>query len=322
MEINKRIEQLIGKYLREDISETELKELESWYNDYGIEKTFFDEEEKKIIKKRIWGRINNYLVNNNPAGKKKKIHYSSFIIKIAAILFLAIGLYTTYSLINYKEINTTTKYIQKATLRGEKFRIELLDGTKIWLNSETQLQIPEEFNEKTREVFLSGEAFFQVKRNEQKPFIVKTAQSTTKVLGTSFNVKSYPNELTSVTVSSGKVSVDFRTNKRGTNKIILLKDEQVDYSPAEKTCVKSIVKSNAFKKWKDGILKFEEIPLEEAKIILERWFNVEIQILNSDLKKRKITAEYDNESLQNILKSFQFIMNVEFKMAGKAVTIK
>lgn len=246
-------------------------------------------------------------------------------LKTAAIIFVTAIL--AYLLVDPDDQNdfASADFITKTTARGQKVTLTLADGTTVQMNSESTLTYPEKFGH-TREVTLTGEAFFMVARNEQKPFIVKSGTMTTKVLGTSFNIKAFENEPMAVTVASGKVQVfnnpiennpvgdpgdqSFLT---GNAHVTLVQGQQAFYDVTKGSLKKRDVNATDFIAWKDGILKFDNTKLDKVLQTLSRWYGVDFVLQDDRLKDCTIIGEYHNESLISVLENLKFVLKIDYK---------
>jgi ferric-dicitrate binding protein FerR (iron transport regulator) len=183
----------------------------------------------------------------------------------------------------------------------EAARVEFLlpDSTKGWLNSGSKLKYPAIF-EKSRKVELTGEAYFEVKKQKDSEFIVSLANLDVKVLGTKFNVSGYTDDLfTEVVLSEGKVEINGKT---GVFTQILSPDEKITYNAQTKTLKLSTVDANRYSAWKDGFLIMDNEPLERVIGRIERWYNAEIVIQDEALKSYRFKATFKDEPLEEVLR--------------------
>ncbi|MCH5597438.1 FecR family protein [Niabella ginsengisoli] len=270
-------------------------------------------------------------------GKTKKQRFYIKTVMVAASL-LAIILIGYTILLNKKPINNDEKNIV-VTKKGSKSYLRLPDGTQVWLNNATEISYAESFGERTREVTLSGEAYFDVVKNPAKPFIVHTAVMDVTALGTEFNVNAYENsESSEATLINGSVQV---TLKKDPNKKILLK-------PFEKISVqnKIEIKGDTLKnelsseifslseikreksgfdtdeaKWAKNKLVFKNNTLEEIAQQLSRWYNVEIKITDESLKSQTYSAEFDNVTLEEVMESLMLTGHFHYSINNKTILI-
>ena len=203
--------------------------------------------------------------------------------------------------------------------RGQKSVITLPDGTKIWLNSDSKLRVPSNFAaSKTREVYLDGEAYFDVAKNPSKPFVVHTLFVEVKVLGTAFNVKSYRDDSQiETTLIHGKVSI----GKTGdTNGLVLLPNQKAIFSKkTSDMSVHAVANIDIPTAWRQNKLVFDGAPLADVILQLERWYDVKIHIESEGSLECLITANLDNESLTDVLQLFEISHKVTWRINGKDV---
>lgn len=189
----------------------------------------------------------------------------------------------------------TTPVVKQAASDESKV-LQLADGTKVWLNSSSELEYPPTFDPSApREVFLTGEAFFEVEKAADWPFIVHTGEVKTTVLGTAFNVKAYPGmESVSVTVKSGKVSVS-RKDKRlatlGSNQELRIPLAEQQVALEERTLSNKVAGS-----WTSGYLDYEDEALSAIITDLERFYGVSIGLRDPALATERITISIKRDS--------------------------
>ena len=231
-------------------------------------------------------------------------------LKIAASIALIAGVGTWTYLANFAGAEAPVNYITKSTERGQKVTITLSDGSTVKLNSESSITYPGSFDGNARNVQLHGEAFFEVKRDTDKPFIVQTGELKTTVLGTSFNISAYPgvNDI-KVTVATGKVQVASRQADK-----TLTPGQQAIYDRSSAGLTQKEVSLERFLAWRSNTIVFDDIPLSEAMKVLERWFNADISFENPQLGHCYIQGTYANENLLNILESIKFVKNIHYQI--------
>ncbi len=204
---------------------------------------------------------------------------------------------------------------------GKRSDITLADGTHIWLNSGSQLSYPSEFKSDSREVFLSGEAFFDVQSNPDKPFYVVTQNIRIKVLGTRFNVSSYNEDNTTQTVLvEGKVVAG--TNKLFAKTIDLVPGERMIYDKSNENLSKDRVDVRLFASWVSGYLIFENEPITEVYKKLERYYNQQIAIEGS-LEQITFSGKLDlKDNIKDVLENMSFASSVNVLENNGSFTIK
>jgi len=265
-------------------------------------------------------------ISSDPGSKKVVAinPFWSYVGRIAAVLVIALGLGLVIKMTlgdqKYEVLTTVAKTIKKNPV-GQKSIIYMSDGTKVVLNAESSMEFYEDFGNVTREVTLTGEAFFEVAKDANKPFVIKTGNVTTTVLGTSFNVNAYP-EMNGVQVAvmTGKVAVE-NTSVVG-NSISLKPTEMVTYNSETGVMTPSSFSPEEIISWKDGIIYFKNADEKSVFAKLEKWYGVKIETENKSPRSWDITAEYDNLSLGNVLKSLSYAANFEYTIEKKKVILK
>lgn len=258
-------------------------------------------------------------------------HNSSQWIKVAAILLFSV----LFSLINYTvshdKPNNSVVYKEKVAKPGEKVRFILSDGTQVHLNSGSRLEYPETFGGTTREVRLQGEAYFDVAHDEVHPFIVHTEEIRTKVLGTSFDVRSYPGEDEAfVAVAEGKVavleSVPDITSSEGNNynnyRVVLEANQWTNFRSADPSFITQTGDISKMIAWNEDVLFYENEELEEVAYQLERWYGVNIHFADDEIKDCVIQGEHRRETLDNVLETITYaFVDMEYQINGRQVTL-
>ena len=208
------------------------------------------------------------------------------------------------------------------TSTGGFYSLVLSDGTRVWLNSESELEYPVFFGKGQRLVKLCGEAFFEVKKDTSRPFIVETNDIRTRVLGTSFNMKAYRNEsFIATTLFSGKVEVSPLTDTL--QKVVLSPGKQADWDlHARCLNVEEVNLSNIIA-WKEGMFMFSKENIDVVTRQIERWYGVKF-IYDTSNRKQYVFNGYlsKDESLETILKALTFTGGPKFKIDGNVVYVK
>ncbi|NOY94807.1 MAG: FecR family protein [Chlorobi bacterium] len=198
---------------------------------------------------------------------------------------------------------------------GSRSKITLDDNTVVYLNAGSKLIYPSAFTDKKREVLLFGEAFFEVSKNKEKPFIVKTSSLTIEVLGTKFNVSSYQeDDIIQTILVEGEVSVKRNDVSLYKKSIILKPKQMLAYNKITKDIKTSYVDVEYFILWKDGILKFENEDLSRVIKKIERFYNISIRFKDPLQSGVKISGKLDLS--ENKYKVFEYLktltkMNIE-----------
>ena len=206
--------------------------------------------------------------------------------------------------------------------RGGEFSFLLPDSTTVFLNAESRLRFPDRFVPGSeRIVYLSGEAYFDVKRDPRSPFLVCLEHSAVKVTGTSFNVKAYPDDMNeATTLISGTVSMGIGTTEQW---IVLKPGEQGYYDATRKTLSQQTVDVNYYTAWKDGVFAFYRQPLEEVMKTLGCWYLFDTHYQNEALKSILYTGKINRHaSIREVLHTFELMDELTFDIKGKEVIVR
>ncbi len=245
---------------------------------------------------------------------------------VAAMIVLAIGVSFALFYLEGSQVEEVVELPQeiiKANPSGQRSRIVLRDGTKIHLNAESLVRYSDkDYGVKNREIYLEGEAYFEVAKNKEVPFIVTTRHSSTTALGTAFNVRAFPEEGTSkISLTEGKVKV-LHTHLTAQEGMILNPSEEAVVEG--KGLTKRAFDPLSVVAWKDGVIYFEETDFNEAVRTLERWYNVsfDVQNLPSGAEELKGTGTFENETLENVLEALSYSLDFQYEIDNKVVIVK
>lgn len=213
--------------------------------------------------------------------------------------------------------NRTNRLIVPA---GARYQIQLADGTKVWMNSLSELEYPVSFSAQKRKVKLSGEAYFEVTRNPSAPFTIEANGYEVVVLGTSFNVSAYASDsFIQTTLVTGVVEVN---NREGTaynldpGQMAMINHDGQEISI-------NYVDTRLYTSWRDGILHFNKITLQELAIKLERWYDVDIQFANEQTSGLLFSGAMENSrDIRFLLTLIGQAANVEFEIVDKQIYVK
>jgi len=215
--------------------------------------------------------------------------------RVAAVLFIVACAGVMYFILSPAEPQSTAQIPPAATGHSSASHrfIQLPDGSTVLLNTNSTLQFPDSFAGKTREVVLSGEAFFDIDSDPSRPFIIHTGKVQTKVLGTAFNIRAYPDEEdVTVTVTKGKVRVDLENKTLG----VITPNQQISVNKSSNAMVQQAVLADSVITWKENDVVFDNVTFEEAAFVIEKRYNVQITFENPNLKKCRFHASFLNEN--------------------------
>ncbi len=332
--------ELLAKYLNNETSSSENLEIEIWLNQSDKNQMKMENYRKMLNKiddfykaksfdsNSAWKNVHSKIyptqlkVVQYKKGRKELFaeFYKYAAIIVIAIILGGIGYYIGFRNqmpIFYNEIVSAEKQILNEYV--------LPDGSVVALNSNSKLEFPKQFASATREVTIIGEAFFNVKPNPEKPFIINAGNTQVKVLGTSFNVCAYPEtETVEVIVATGKVQV---TQK---NEDLLAQNSEVFLTPGEKGTLfiesnllqKSVNANVNFLAWKTNDLVFNETPLSEVIRCLEKVYHIEIQLTEPDLEDLLLTAHFNKKPIDFVLDVVRLTFNLELTGENELFTLK
>ena len=316
-------QEIIEKYLNTQCSEGEQVLVEAWYksfenNDDGIS-NMSDENHKELIH-RIRQNIDKKIKPIHLYTAPRWIWYAS---GMAAMLLIFMGLSFYFNpkfdnnLSRIKSDIPLSDWAKYENSSAKILKIDLPDGSIVWLQPKTQLSYNQS-DRVFRQVNLKGEAFFDVKRDEGRPFLIYAGKMTTKVLGTSFNVKAYPEmEKFEVSVVTGKVSV---TNEAEKEVFVTPKQQVILEIKSDVLTINELPKNKTFY-WELASLTFDNSLMQDVVNNIEHNFNVKIK-LKSTLKNCRLSGNFDQEHLSTILEIICKSIDAEYVMDGQEIYLK
>jgi transmembrane sensor len=273
---------------------------------------------KSTIQKEV---VHLYVQKNDEIKPRQRVWwYAAAVLLVATCIsffFLTDNRSQPDSVVEVKE-EITMDHLEKQVIpKGKRSLITLADGTTVWLNADTKLEYGKDFNTKaTRDVYLKGEAFFDVAEDKDHPFIVHTQNVSIKVLGTSFNVKAYESDQKiETTLVKGKVIVE---NRDRPETVKLTPNQRAVFNKkSRKLVIEENVGADDYTQWKNGVLNFEGQPIREILPVLERWFNVTIHTEQHASLDCEFTAKINNKSLEEVLELFKSSDTFSYRIEGR-----
>ena len=251
------------------------------------------------------------MTDHNPVVQSKRNKVPALVGALLFLLIPAVFLFHTHFKSNavvFKEVETKA---------GERISLNLSDGTKITLGPNSKLKVPTVFNDTLRNVYLTGEAFFEVSKNPHRPFIVHSGIWDTRVLGTTFDVSAFPED-SKMTVALVEGKVDVRSGHEiyhiipGQQLLLNKSDNRIYLQNFNKDEVTGWVKNN---------LVFRRIPFYEAANRLERLYNVKIIFQNKNVANHMLWATFDNEPINQIMETIKIAAGIKYKIEGRIIYI-
>lgn len=311
---------LLEKYIHGECSPEEEELVLHWLDESEKDDYPGVHSEKEYNKKidKGWRQLTRHIQELKIFSRRQSFH-KKLIWTIAAALALLIG--SSFFLFLTGKIGASECKVKYGTSYGELKQITLADGTEVTMNSESELKVEKGFNQRNRVVYLKGEAFFNIKRKSNLPFVVKTNVLSITALGTSFDVFAFADEPEAdVSLKTGKVLVKAIASKKEDD-VILSPGEGVTYQ--KNTALLTTEKFNADVQmaWQNRIIAFQNAGMEQVVHQLERYFGVTINTQFLPPRRWELTGEYKDPSLTNILESLSFSYGIKYKIEGREVTL-
>lgn len=341
-----QIQDLIKKYNAGLCTAEEKSLLEQWYLSFEWDATTipFNEQELHDLKNKAWQAFSNAKQSQDfPLGepakvisiyRKRKQYW--WYAAAACLAFVLFATWKWWPAGGGKEREIVYQQ-QLVTQKGSRSQVLLPDGSKVWLNAGSKLDYPEKFTSKTRDVQLQGEAYFEVMKDNDKPFFVHTNSFDIKVLGTGFNVRAYPDEDSAVT-SLVHGSVEVIIGKKDKRTILLRPNEKItlpmnagidevtkennNKAVSETLPEKMIVVEDTVQletAWINNKLAFDKTSLGNIALTLEKWFGVDIRFKDENKKRLNFHGVYDGESLDEILYTLEATGTFHYKKDSNGV---
>ena len=259
----------------------------------------------------ILDKINHRILIQSKADPNKFRMLWQLYSRVAAILLLPLLISSLYYYLKIEDKRQSATYVAVHSPYGARTRFSLPDGSTGWLNGGSVISFPSQFGSK-RMVTLNGEAYFDVAKNPDSPFIINAGAIKIKVLGTSFNVVSYDNDsISEVIVASGKVEVEADGQK---NNQKLLPSDRLVLNRLSNSLTKSTVNVQNYTSWKTGKLIFLNDNLDEVIRKISRFYNVDFEVKDNVNKKELFRAILEEESLEEVLRYMKLTMSVDYEI--------
>lgn len=323
---NHDIEALLPSWFEGTLSREQREKVEKWKEASEENRQLFTDsfraweelEQLRLMKKYDAEKALHQV--NSKIKKHSGINIWTFFQKVAAILVIPLLLTTLY--FAHKRSSTPVpaeSFVAWHTLEtpaGMRSEFILPDSTKVHMNSRTRLSYPLSFNGDIREVRLLGQAYFEVTRNQEAPFIVNTGKVNIEVTGTEFIASNYPHEhLSEIVLVEGGISLfqgDFTQSKKTITRMI--PGQRAILKAGDNRLITSTVDVQKYRAWKEGILMFRDDPMPEVVLRLNRWFNVDIKLTGPELKDYVYTATFEDESLSQVLELLKISAPIDYSI--------
>jgi len=315
--------QLIQKILNNTASDAEIDQFNSWLESSEDNRKFY--RQVKIIWENS-GKIydsdefNEATAKENIISKIRRKHSKSrefkarFLIAVAASFLIMFGIVFLF----FNSGLFKSDALLYSSAMDEIRELVLSDGSHIWLNENSTLEVAHAFNKRKRKVFLRGEAYFEVTRNEEKVFKAVAGKTTTKVLGTSFNLKCDKNGNVQIIVKSGEVEFynSFGLKKKKTFEA----GDKGNYLSSGRTIVQERNKNSNYLAWKTGILNFSDTPIGEVCKILSDHYKIRVESTIED-SGISLTGTFENEDLEEILSTISITLDLAVSRSENVIVL-
>ena len=324
--------EVILKYLRNEASSEEIRQLQLWIS-------LSEENEKNFQEIRnIWeisvpafhpeaintqnallkvkGRIEKATAQSPKKEIRRGTTFMQYFQRIAAILILPALIALSVVILVNQDDGQRLAYNEVMAPYGLVSAITLPDGSKVWLNAGSSLKYPTTFTGHTREVEMSGEVYFEVHADKTHPFIVNTGNLKVTATGTAFNISSFAKSKEEiVTLVSGKVDVSHQKQVKQ-----LLPGQQLSYEKQSTNMEVTDIDTSQFSSWKDGVLAFRDDPLKSVFSRLEQTYHVHFVLKDPSVSQYTYRATFKNETLDDILNYMEITLPVNFKKVDLGTT--
>ncbi|MCX2485490.1 FecR family protein [Pedobacter sp. MR2016-24] len=320
------LKKLVNRYLDKKSTDEEL-EVFTYLMKQGKLDKYFEEAMGNDISGYLQTGIPH---NGNELNKKRNTHWITRW-SIAALITFGLSLFA-YNALHKQTVNTIAKspLIKVHNMTHSITRQLLPDGSIVWLSPEARLTFPSRFG-KLRQVTMEGEAFFEVTKDAEHPFIVTSGKVKTKVWGTSFRIRSIPGEdYTKVSVLTGKVSVSIplkpnihATKRVDETEVILHPEEEANYQHTNHQLLKAVVPpASDLRIWHKASLTFENTKVEDIVAELSKYYHLDVQAEGIALRQYQLTADFTNKNLADILVLICKSVHAEYSKENNKIILR
>ena len=319
--------ELLDCFMRGELPAEQEHELRTWFKQPEVREMLFQhyrhswtEAEGKELPVEIQNRMFRNIQSRIHAGRERKMEEKSVRKRLFRqwLPYAAAVVFHLYMNLVDKTENYSSQVYKVLVDKGQRASVILPDGTKVWLNSHTELTYNGDYGKGNRQVVLSGEGYFEVAKDTTLRFIVKAGEMEVEALGTTFNVKAYQEdgELTT-TLFEGKV----RTSV-GKDEVILKPDESLSFDKSSRRMIVSDDLAAYARMWKDNELVFKGATMEEVAVMLDRLYNVKVRFASEKVKHYRFSGVIKNNSLDNVIELISLTAPIMYKKVGGEIIIE
>lgn len=327
----KKFGQLLHKYLRGECTPQEKLFVEHWY---GLLETETDESSQELdsteLEARLWNQIQQKMDNNELPDRGRIIPFKSFSYRwagiAASLLLIGIWFYTKQPSSNLNSTQSlTANWIERSNTSNRPLAVRLEDGSTVQLAAHSSLRFPKHFDAGERTVYLTGDAFFSIQKMPSRPFYVHTNEVTTKVLGTSFFVRTQVSaKQVRVEVVTGQVAVYKQPEgkKAATNGVVLSPNQATTFFGDKQQFVTGLVDNPQLLQSAEGVtFRFDDSPLSDVLSQLEKAYGINIDVKNAQLTKCPLTADLTNQPLNTQLAIICAALKATYTTQGTTILL-
>jgi transmembrane sensor len=326
MDHDEKIHKLIVRLLAGEATTEEKHFIDDWLNQHSDNKKLFNELREIWLVTGIETNADEYKVDEAIREFLFKTRFLTAntshrygitrILQYAAILILALAIPVTYWFARESK-PAEDSFTTIICPFGDKTNIYLPDSSQVWLNSGSKLTFSNNFTTGSRSLFLEGEAYFTVRKDEKNPFVIKTSALSVEVLGTEFNLKAYPDEAHAmVTLVTGSLMV-----KNNLHSSMVVPGQRLIYeTESHEVTIENLSDLAPETEWINGRMVFRNQSLEELELKLERWFDVEIEFADELVKSRRFSGTLERESILEVISYFGISQYVDYRINGNIIT--
>ena len=314
--------EILGRYIANEATPDEIVHVERWLADDAnkqilirLKKAMAVVDQERFQTEKAWRQVEGRLSGKGTTGK---VLYKLYL-KVAAVALLLICSVFVISQIIMDGKPETIRFLTLHT--GQEMKQFMLpDSSVVYLNKNSSFSYPDEFNDSIRLVKLQGEAYFEVFRKEDQPFVVETNMVGVRVLGTTFNVKAYDSEKdVSVVVTSGLVKISKLDSDK--NSLLIGKDEIATLKEQGSIQKEKLKPENNYLAWKTGVLMFRQMSLAEVIEVINRHYDANIFLKNEALFNCKLTATFDNKELDEVVHVLAMTFNLSVEKHSNKIIL-
>jgi transmembrane sensor len=318
--VDSRIQELFKRYQLGTATKAERKLVEDWFANFNQQPQHrLSPQQEAELFGPVDGNIEFLLATQN----RKRLIDNRWL-QAAAILLVSLTAGLVFFLLPKRNNHEAVTYSYYKTPNGTRKSFVLLDGSTIVLNSGSAISVPSNFGHQSREIALTGEAFFEIKHNAEKPFTIHSGKLLITDLGTAFNVKAYPEDgKVQVAVESGEVKVE-KNNPNGKPVLFagsVTGSHQFTYDKLSDQYSVNDIQPGDMLGWRQNKLRFDNASFNEIARTLERWYNVKINLKGISTHCRLYTVGFDNEPIDKVLNVLGNLSGANYQIHNKVVTL-